>query len=100
MSPVSRIKDSFLLGVISGLLALILFYSSLSGIRYLSVRCLNTELILRHPSLEFITILINIILFRFITVNFDKEKTGKGFLLSTIVVSFVYFYFFLMDKQK
>jgi hypothetical protein len=90
-----KLPDSFLLGMVSGLASLSLFYFALSGIRSLLVDHYGNPYMLAAPKVQLFSIFLNVLCFRFIVVKTDKDKFGRGLLLVTILFSFVYFYYFL-----
>jgi hypothetical protein len=46
------------------------------------------------PRIELISLLINLVLFRIVIVNLQLEKTGRGILFATVVLSFAFFFLF------
>ena len=47
---------------------------------------------LREPRPELVALVINILFFRLLMVNFSYEKTGRGVLFSTVLLVIVYSY--------
>jgi hypothetical protein len=90
-----KIPDSIILGTISGFLSLSIFYIAFSYLRLLIVFYSSNPYILQPPRVQLFTIFTNVVLFRIVILNFDKEKFGKGILLATLLASFVYFFFLL-----
>ncbi len=99
MSIVARIKDSFLIGIVTGLASIFLFYNLLSLGRTLLVNYYQNPYMLKSPAVQLITMLINIIIFRFLLIKFDREKTAKGILFVTVLLTFIYFYFFFKANR-
>jgi hypothetical protein len=89
-----RIKDSFLVGMVSGLFSIFCFYFLISFIRNVLVNYYGNEAIMRPPVVQLLTMLMNVIIFRLLMINFDREKTGKGFLFITVLASLVYFFIY------
>lgn len=88
------IKDSFVVGIFAGIVSLVFFYSLLTAFRTWLLNYSGNEMLLRPPAVQMIAMAINLIIFRLIMINVQKEKTGKGFLLVTVLLSLCYFYFF------
>lgn len=92
-------RDSFIIGILSGIISLGFFYFILSFFRTLLIGYYGNEFLLRPPQVQLITMLINVIIFRILIINYGREKTGKGFLFVTVIATLVYFYiFFRMHK--
>jgi hypothetical protein len=89
-----KLPDSFFLGVFSGLVSLGLFYTVLAYIRIFLVKQYQDPYMLMAPKPHVFAIFLNILLFRFFLVKTEKEQLGKGILLSTVILSFVYFFFY------
>ena len=94
-----RVKDSFIIGLISGFISLFVIYFVLTFLRSKLISYSGNPFILRPPQVQLITMLINVIIFRILIINFDKEKTGKGFLFITVIATLVYFLFFFRMKN-
>jgi hypothetical protein len=94
------IKDSFILGLLYGLVSLVIFYYMFSAIRSLIIDYYGNPYILRPPIVHLLTMLVNIILFRLLMINYGKEKTGKGLLFVTVIATLAYFFiFFKMNRS-
>jgi hypothetical protein len=85
-------KDSFLLGIIIGMLfSGIAFYSFIyydelmSGSSYWNVK-------LYPPRLQLVLLALTLVLFRFMMVTWNMMKTGKGLFLTIFIVTIVYFF--------
>lgn len=89
-----KLPDSYLLGFVSGMLSLFLFYIAIASVRQLAVNHYQNEYVFMAPKVQLFAIFLNVLLFRFAVVSFDKEKFGKGILLVTVLASFVYFFFY------
>lgn len=86
--------DNFLLGLITGMFTLIISYFSLRAIRLSVAEYYGNPYIFQAPRVELICILINILFFRVMIVNLQKEKTGRGILFITVILSITYFFLF------
>ena len=99
MSRVKWIKDSFIAGLIGGTVSLILFYYFFSAMRIMVMNISGNQYILRPPAVQLFTMMINIIFFRILMINLNKEQTAKGFLFITVIVTLIYFFiFFRLNK--
>jgi len=87
-------QDNFFLGLFTGIAVLFLTYLALRSARLALVDYYGNPYFFPAPRIELITILINIILFRIVIVNLKMEKTGRGILFGTVVLSIVFFYLF------
>jgi hypothetical protein len=90
-----RIPDTFFVGIIIGMITLFLSYLAVKAIRILLVNHYDNEYLMAPPRVQLYSIVINVIIFRFMMVRFDRENTGKGILFSTIILALIYFYFYL-----
>ena len=87
--------DNFFLGMLGGLVLLSASYLSLRSIRLAFADYYGNPYFFPAPRVELISILINVLVFRFVIVKFRKEQTGKGIFFITAILAFVYFFFFL-----
>ena len=87
-----RIKDSFAFGLFSGAISLVVFYYLFTWIRSLLIDYYGNPYLLRPPTIQLIAVLINIIIFRLLMINYKKEQTGKGILFITVIMTLGYFY--------
>ena len=94
MNLEKRIKDSFAFGLLTGTISLVVFYYLLTGIRSWLVDHYDNPYILRPPTVQLIAVAFNIIIFRFLMINYQKEKTGKGILFITVIMTLGYFFVF------
>lgn len=99
MNLAKLIKDSFFIGMTAGLVSTVLFYYILEGIRVILVDHLGNESIMRPPIVQLLTMLMNLIVFRILMINLDKEKTGKGFLFVTVLLTLAYFYIYFRMRR-
>ena len=89
-----KLPDTYLLGIISGMVTLVLFYIVIACIRQLVANYYQNEYMFLAPRVQLFAIFMNVLLFRFAIIRFDKEKFGKGILLITVIATFVYFFFY------
>lgn len=87
-------KDSFFLGLTGGAIMLYVFYLIVSQIRLFIVTGMNDPHLFGSPRSELIAVTLNLICFRFLLLTFHREKTAKGVLFTTVVSTFVYFFYF------
>jgi hypothetical protein len=92
MNPEKWIKDSFIVGLVSGSVSMVLFYYVFTAIRSALVSYTGNIYMLRPPAVQLFTMLVNVILFRILMINFNKEKTAKGFLFITVITTLAYFF--------
>jgi hypothetical protein len=86
--------DSFILGLVTGIVTLIASYISLRAIRLSLVEYYGNPYLFPAPRIELICMLINILFFRIMIVNLQKEKTGRGILFITVILSVTFFFLF------
>ena len=86
-----KLPDSLWLGIFSGFISLILFYLGFDRLRFLIH---GPAQMFQPPRVHLFAIFMNVLMFRFIVVKTDKENFGRGILLATVIVSFIYFYYF------
>lgn len=94
MKPARLINDSFLLGIISGAILLAIFFFMFSGLRHFLINYSGNSTVLKPPAVQMISIAANIVVFRFLMINLQKEKTGKGLLFITVLSALSYFYYY------
>jgi len=87
-------QDNFFFGLLAGIASLVLSYLLLRSVRLMFVEHYDNPYIFPAPRVELITILINVILFRIVIVNLNKDKTGRGILFSTVILSITFFFLF------
>jgi hypothetical protein len=89
-----KLPDNFLFGVLTALLCLGLSYFLIYGLRLLLINHYGNPFVFAEPKIQLLSVLINIILFRLMTVNLKKEKTGRGILFTTVILTFIYFFLY------
>lgn len=94
MNLKSRIKDSFPAGLIAGAIVLVVVYLVINFIRLQLIDYTNNPYIFKPPAVQLFCLIPNILLFRWVMINLEKEKTGKGILFVTVFTTFVYFLVF------
>lgn len=94
MNWINRRPDSFLLGVLSAGFFLPL---ALLGMKALSERLTlftGVERWSLAPQPQLFTLLLALIVFRLLVINWKREQTGRGWLLVTFLVSIGYAWWF------
>jgi hypothetical protein len=99
MSLGKSIKDSFVIGLITGLVSIVTVYYLVTAVRSLIVDYYGDPYMLRPPFVQLITMIINVIFFRVVMINYEKEKTGKGIFFITVMATLVYFFIFYRIKR-
>ena len=94
-----KFPDSLLIGIVSGCLSLSVFYCLFAFIRILIVSYYQNTYLFKAPKVAKFAIFLNVVFFRFVIVKGEKEEFGKGILLATVGVSFIYFYYFFRFHQ-
>ncbi|MFZ7114414.1 MAG: hypothetical protein ACO1G9_03460 [Bacteroidota bacterium] len=89
-----RLKDNYLTGVLLAFVVIPVTYFSAEGIRSLYVRYKGDVYLYPPPAVQLISLMVSIILFRIIMVNFEKEKIGKGYFFILAMAVFTYFFFY------
>lgn len=86
-------QDSFVLGIVFGIVAPWILY----GILYLLLNVIIGNLLfgisflLKQSTLQLLSIIINLLAMRYYMVNLKYEKTGKGFLIITFIYIITFF---------
>jgi hypothetical protein len=81
------IKDSFGIGILIGFLSIALNYIVLTGVDRLIYRTTDMGHVLKAPRMQLIILAVNIFLFRFMMVKWEKVESARGVFLSVILVS-------------
>jgi hypothetical protein len=100
MSRARWIKDSFIVGLVSGAGSLTFLFYLFSYIRSLLINYTGNYYMLRPPAVQLFAMVINVILFRILMINLDKEKTAKGFLFITVLATLAYFAFYFRVNRS
>ena len=80
--------------MLTAVLCLGVSYFLLYSVRVLIVNYNGNPYSFAEPRVQLICILINVILFRFAMVTFQKENTARGILFATVLLTIVYFFLF------
>jgi hypothetical protein len=91
---IKKIPDTFFFGIVIAIACFILTYLLIYGIRILIVNYLSNPFAFEEPRIQLLCILINIILFRYVLVNLNRDRTGRGILFSTVLIALIYFFLF------
>ena len=91
MSLKNKLADNFTFGLLTGTVLLFVFYFVVNGIRMIFIDKMNDPYLLKPPFAQLICLAMNMIVFRIVMINMEKEKTGKGILFITVITAFVYF---------
>ncbi len=83
-----------MLGLFLGVALLFIFFLIVSQIRVFIVSGLNDPYLFDSPRSELIALTLNLICFRFLLLKYNREKTAKGILFSTVIVTFTFFFYF------
>ena len=86
--------DNFFLGMLGGLVLLFASYLSFRSIRLAFADYYGNPYLFPAPRVELLSILVNVLVFRFVILKFQKEQTGKGIFFITALLALVYFFFF------
>jgi cytochrome bd-type quinol oxidase subunit 2 len=87
-----KLPDSFLFGVLTAILGFAISCFLLFSVRHILMNHFGSAGVFAEPKLQLIAILINIVFFRLVLVNYKKEKTGRGILFTTVILALVYFF--------
>ncbi len=87
-------KDSFILGLMGGSLSLYVFYLIVSQIRLFIASTMNDPYLFGSPRSQLIAVGLNLICFRILMINLNREKTGKGLLFVTVLAVFSYYIYY------
>jgi hypothetical protein len=85
-----KLPDWFLFGILIAILCLGISYFLLYILRLAFVNYYGNPYVFAEPRIQLIAMLINVVLFRVVVVNFKKEKTGRGILFTTVILTFLY----------
>ena len=82
----NKLKDHILIGVVLGVLIPIVLYAVLLTF----LECMLVENTLRESTLQVIALFANFPLLRITLTKYQKERLGRGILLSTFVMAIWY----------
>jgi len=89
-----KIPDTFFVGIMTGIVTLFLSYFVVRAVRILLVNHFDNEYLMAAPRVQLYSIVINVIIFRFMVIKFERENTGKGILFSTVILALIYFFLY------
>ena len=75
-----------------GVVIPLLSYSIIFSLNSFALTYFNKVQILTTGTMQLVAMSANIILFRLYMISWDKEQSGKGMLLATFVLAFVYIF--------
>ncbi|HRH67316.1 MAG TPA: hypothetical protein PLU53_13515, partial [Bacteroidia bacterium] len=52
------------------------------------------------PRVQLFSVLLNVLVFRFLLITYDREKTAKGILFITVIAAFTYLFYFYRFQQQ
>ncbi|REJ84788.1 MAG: hypothetical protein DWQ44_08110 [Bacteroidetes bacterium] len=84
-------KDRFVSGLVLGAVLLLIFYFAADKVRYLFVLHYNDPYIFAPPRVQLVAMALTLICFRLLLLNFNRERTAKGVLFTTVLATFAYF---------
>ena len=87
-------RDSYLLGIILGIVAPPVAFGILFPVNMLMGRMIDSFIGLPNASLYLISLIINLLLLRYYFVKAKLDRTGRGILLVTFIGFFLYFLLF------
>ncbi len=85
-------KDTLMSGVLLGLLSFLICCGILYVYSILSMNFSDYIVYLKHPRIECLLLIINVILFRFMIVKWDRLEIAKGFFLILFLSFLVFIY--------
>ena len=84
-------RDSFIFGLLLGIVIPILAYAILYFGLALVELLLSRDLLNERPALKLISIAFNLLVLRYYFITLKFEKTGKGMLIITFAFVIAYF---------
>jgi hypothetical protein len=88
------IRDNFAVGILFGILCIGISYLIINSIRMFVISRTGDTATLKPPAVQLLCLMLNVLLFRIIMVNMQKENAGKGFLFITVMAALTYFFIF------
>jgi hypothetical protein len=89
-----KLPDNFLFGIVTAILTLAISCFLLFSLRHILINHFGDISAFAEPKPQLIAVLINIVFFRFVMVTYKKEKTGRGILFATVILTFIYFFLY------
>jgi hypothetical protein len=87
-------RDSFLTGVVIGIILPTLFYGALNGIDLVAFENFGSHIVTKPQYLYLLSLVTNLFPIKYYFVNKKSEGTGRGILLVTLILGMLYFPFF------
>ncbi len=87
-------RDSYILGIILGILIPVIIYAMFTGIVILAEEQFSRYTFQRSPVIEMFSIAGNLIIMRYFFVNLKHDKTGRGILMTTFILIIAFFAFY------
>ena len=85
-------RDSLWFGAAMGVAIPFLSYLIIYNLNSYALKHFNKEQILTSGTMQLLAMSANIILFRLYMITWDKEQSGKGMLLATFLLAFLYIF--------
>ncbi len=89
-------RDNLWFGAAVGAAIPLTFYYLIYQLNEWALWHFNKEQILTPRTIQLVAICANLILFRLYMLKWDKEQSGKGILLATFLLAFIYI---IMHRQ-
>ncbi len=83
-------RDSLWFGAAVGAAIPLIVYFLIYHLNEWALNHFNKQQILTPTTMQLLAICSNLILFRLYMLKWDKEESGKGMLLSTFLLAFIY----------
>ncbi len=99
MAPSILKRDSWVIGLLMGLVIPIISYGILISIDVLLFNILGIHLTREHHLLYLLSLIGNLFPIRHYLVSLKFEKSGFGVLISTIAIVLVYFFLYYQPQQ-
>ena len=84
-------QDSFILGLILGIITPFIMFGIIWGIDYFLRLILNMPILISISTMQLVAIVSNVFIMRLYMVKFKFDKTGRGILLLTFIYILAYF---------
>ena len=84
-------KDDLIFGIIAGILCPAIIYFSLYGLEWLIIHSFSIPRFLDYKKLVMLSLIFNILLFRYYMVKLKFDGTGRGILIVTVVIVLLFF---------
>ena len=84
-------KDTFLVGILMGIILPAIFFLVLNLLDMGVVQLFNTHMLAKQEYLYLLSVAINLFAIKYYFVNLQYDKTGRGILLVTFALAIIYF---------